>query len=137
MKKLFQYPLIFILLLLSMPCVAGSLFDSNTCRKQVAADFNEKKKLIANDDFLNVFNQKLSVDERETLMFLYAYMPLSDIVDYSGEYYRMNVDYSLKARKEMSWGKKIPNILFRHFVLPVRVNNENLDDSRKVFYAEL
>ena len=137
MKKLFQYPLIFILLLLSMPCVAGSLFDSNTCRKQVAADFNEKKKLIANDDFLNVFNQKLSVDEREALMFLYAYMPLSDMVDYSGEYYRMNVDYSLKARKEMSWGKKIPNILFRHFVLPVRVNNENLDDSRKVFYAEL
>ena len=27
--------------------------------------------------------------------------------------------------------------MFRHFVLPIRVNNENLDDSRRVFYDEL
>ena len=64
-------------------------------------------------------------------------MPLGDITDYSGEYYLENIDYSLKAREEMPWGKTIPEREFRHFVLPVRVNNENLDDSRKVFYEEL
>ena len=38
----------------------------------------------------------------------------------------------------MPWGKKwFPEREFRHFVLPIRVNNENLDDSRKVFYEEL
>ena len=37
----------------------------------------------------------------------------------------------------MPWGKLIPEREFRHFVLPVRVNNENLDNSRKVFYEEL
>ncbi len=37
----------------------------------------------------------------------------------------------------MSWGKNVTDELFRHFVLPIRVNNENLDDSRKVFYGEL
>ena len=37
----------------------------------------------------------------------------------------------------MAWGKKIPELLFRHFVLPIRVNNENLDSSRIVMYKEL
>jgi hypothetical protein len=37
----------------------------------------------------------------------------------------------------MPWGKEIPEMIFRHFVLPVRVNNENLDESRMLFYEEL
>ena len=37
----------------------------------------------------------------------------------------------------MPWGHTVPDLLFRHFVLPVRVNNENLDRSRMVFYEEL
>ena len=37
----------------------------------------------------------------------------------------------------MPWGKVIPEDLFRHFVLPVRVNNEHLDSARIVFYEEL
>ena len=37
----------------------------------------------------------------------------------------------------MPWGKSMAEEIFRHFVLPVRVNNENLDDSRTVFFAEL
>lgn len=64
-------------------------------------------------------------------------MPLPDSVDYSREYWLENIDYALQAGKEMSWGKRVPEREWRHFVLPVRVNNENLDDSRKVFYEEL
>ena len=37
----------------------------------------------------------------------------------------------------MSWGKNVPELLFRHFVLPIRVNNEPLDASRAYFYKEL
>ena len=37
----------------------------------------------------------------------------------------------------MTWGKNVPDLLFRHFVLPLRVNNEPLDSSRTVFYREL
>ena len=70
-------------------------------------------------------------------MFLYAYMPIGDITDYSGNYYLENLRLSEQARNEMSWGKNVTDELFRHFVLPIRVNNENLDDSRKVFYGEL
>ena len=37
----------------------------------------------------------------------------------------------------MPWGKSVPDSIFYHFVLPVRVNNENLDTARIVFYNEL
>ena len=44
---------------------------------------------------------------------------------------------ALRARKEMPWGESVPEREFRHFVLPVRVNNENLDMSRRDFYESL
>ena len=49
----------------------------------------------------------------------------------------MNIRASQRAAEEMPWGKNIPEDLFRHFVLPVRVNNEQLDSARVVFYKEL
>jgi len=69
--------------------------------------------------------------------FLYRGMPLPDRVMYDRDFYRQNVETSLKARAEMPWGSIVPQREFLHFVLPVRVNNENLDMSRKVFYDEL
>ncbi|MBO5455198.1 MAG: transglutaminase domain-containing protein [Muribaculaceae bacterium] len=64
-------------------------------------------------------------------------MPLPDKAMYDRDFYLQNVELSLKARNEMPWGKTVPEREFRHFVLPVRVNNENLDMSRQVFYDEL
>jgi len=78
-----------------------------------------------------------AVTPKEALDFLYSSMSLPDRVDYSEDFYRANVDASLKARKEMPWGKDVPDREFLHFVLPVRVNNENLDMSRPIFFEEL
>ena len=69
--------------------------------------------------------------------FLYKYMPLPDKTDYPREFYQQNVTLSLTARATMPWGESVPEREFRHFVVPVRVNNENLDNSREVFYKEL
>ena len=79
----------------------------------------------------------LSPREREALRFLYAYMPLADVTDYPTEFYLENVRKTFQARAEMPWGQTVPELLFRHFVLPLRANNEDLDDSRSVFYGEL
>lgn len=73
----------------------------------------------------------------EALDFLYASMPLPDSVDYPREYWVENIESALRARQEMPWGEKIPEQEWKHFVLPVRVNNEDLDRSRMVFYDEL
>ncbi len=75
--------------------------------------------------------------ERKAMEFLYKYMSIADQGDYSVDFFRQNTQVALKARKEMPWGKQVPDELFRHFVLPVRVNNERLDDFRTMYYDTL
>lgn len=80
---------------------------------------------------------KLSKEEQQYLDFLYEYMPLNDKADYDSSFFITQVDYALKARKTFSWGKKIPEDIFKHFVLVYRVNNENLDTARVVMFNAL
>lgn len=80
---------------------------------------------------------ELDEDELEAMQFLYAYMPLGDIVNHQPEYYLDHYRMTVKALDEMPWGRNIPEREVRHFLLPVRVNNENLDSSRYVFQKEL
>ena len=123
---------------LSFSACTGHHFISDEAeRAAVQQDFENRQKTWGSTELFTVFNQEMSDIQREAMTFLYAYMPLCDIADYSGEFFLENIDYSLKAKEEMPWGKLIPEREFRHFVLPVRVNNENLDNSRKVFYEEL
>ena len=113
---------------------AQQLTDSNG---RIAKDFNRRREVIGNGDYFKVFDTRLSAEQRLSMQFMYAYMPLPDISDYAAEFHLNNVNYALKARAEMPWGKRVPVREFLHFVLPVRVNNENLDNSREVFYNEL
>lgn len=83
------------------------------------------------------FKENLTPEERDYLEFLYQYMPLADIADHESDYFLENVRMALRARREMPWGKDIPEREFKYFVVPVRVNNEPLDGHRAVFYEEL
>lgn len=74
---------------------------------------------------------------QEAMDFLYANMPLPDSVDYSRDFWEANVRATLRARREMPWGQKVPEREWKHFVLPLRVNNENLDSARIVLFEEL
>lgn len=82
-------------------------------------------------------NNGSEITREKAIDFLYTTMSLPDKVDYDSAFYARNVDLALQAREEMPWGKSVPEREFLHFVLPVRVNNENLDDAREVFYKEL
>lgn len=106
-------------------------------RNDVESDLKAKMQQLPEGDLFSIFNTELTLKEREALQFLYAYMPLGDITDYSGEYYKENIDLSFKAKEEMPWENDIPEREFNHFVLPVRTNNENLDDFRATYYEEL
>ena len=79
----------------------------------------------------------LDADEMEAMTFMYAYMPLGDIVNRAPSFYLDHYHMMKTALREMPWGSKVPERELRHFVLPVRVNNENLDSARYVFYKEL
>ena len=102
-------------------------------RAQVEKDFAARGS-ICTASGVNLETMGLSLDEKEALQFLYAYMPLGDIVNMTPEYYLEHYRLTKKACNEMPWGKSVPERELRHFVLPVRVNNENLDSSRVVFY---
>lgn len=114
----------------------GSFITDTQYRAGMESLFNQRIKTVGKK-FYNTKKEKLTADEQEALKFLYAYMPLADVTDYPTSFYADNVRLSFKARNEMSWGKNVPELLFRHFVLPIRVNNEPLDASRTYFYKEL
>ncbi len=124
-------------IVLAFAAFAGLTASAQIASPTVEADFAARKKTVDNKEYFSVFDKNLSPEQRQALEVLYAYMPLPDMADNSGDFFLENVDYSLKARKEMPWGSKIPDREFRHFVLPVRINNEYLDGYRKVFYEEL
>lgn len=107
--------------------------------RRIRRDFDARMESAADSRVTEFFSTAGfgGSEEREALEFLYAYMPWPDMVNREPGYFLENVRLSLEARKEMPWGDSVPDREFRHFVLPVRVNNEDLDDSRRVFFGEL
>ena len=134
MKKILISASIFAL---SLTANAQGQFISDTnYRNTVENIFKERVKTVGKT-FYNTQKENLTADEQEALKFLYAYMPLADVTDYPTSFFADNVRMAFKAREEMPWGKNVPELLFRHFVVPIRVNNEALDNARSVFYNEL
>ncbi len=137
MQKILSF---IILSLMIYSCNKQDHFISDkNYRAQVMADFEKAKELAKNRStaLFSVFDQNLSLNEEEALKFLYAYMPLNDLADYKGDFFLENVRLAFQAKESFTWGKDIPEDIFRHYVLPYRVNNENLDTARSVFYKEL
>ena len=84
-----------------------------------------------------IFEKAKTKQEKQYLQFLYEYMPLNDLADYDGDFFLNQVRYAIKARETFDWGKKIPEDIFKHFVLVYRVNNENLDTARMYIFETL
>lgn len=111
---------------------------------QAQSSVQEEKDYVSRTEVLNTFHtprllqqKNLNPEALRALKFLYAYMPWPDVADYPLDYHVAQVEYALKARTEMKWGKSVPDREWYHFVLPVRVNNEHLDDFRTTCYEEL
>ena len=137
MNKKHLFTLLFTLLVWTSCNNQQHFITDAAYRAEVENDFQAKQAALPNGDLFAVFNDQMTPEEREALTFIYAYMPIGDITDYSGDFYLKNIRSSFQARNEMPWGDSIPEDIFRHFVLPVRINNENLDESRMVFFDEL
>lgn len=138
MTKQLKLCLFAFTLLILGGCSQAHFINDETYLQQLTQDYESKERSMQQGNFFDDLRLlKMTKAEREAMMFLYAYMPSSDITDYSTSYFLENVRLTFQAEKEMSWGTSVPEELVRHFVLPIRVNNENLDTSRDVFYSEL
>ena len=134
MKKILISASIFAL---SLTANAQGQFISDANYRNTVENIFKKRVKTVGKTFYNTQKENLTADEQEALKFLYAYMPLADVTDYPTSFFADNVRMAFKAREEMPWGKNVPELLFRHFVVPIRVNNEALDNARSVFYNEL
>ena len=131
------YCLLLALSSLMIGCQSHFISDREV-RESVQEAFKERCVLFTEGEVFDLFDQaQLSVEEREAMEFLYSTMSSADMGDYEAEYFLDNVRMSLRAREEMAWGEDIPEDLFRHFVLPIRVNNERMDEFRMVYYETL
>ncbi len=139
MKKLKPFVFTLLFALVATSCNKDRHFISDkSYREQVHADFMARQQLASGRaDILFDGMDTLDTETREALEFLYAYMPYSDLADYDQTFYLQQIRAAFKARQEFSWGEKIPEDIFRHFVLVYRVNNENLDTARLLMQREL
>ncbi|HRT89536.1 MAG TPA: transglutaminase domain-containing protein [Bacteroidales bacterium] len=138
MKELFS-TLALILLITASGCARKNLIKDPALRKKIESGFRDTKNTASErqQQLFEIFSGNLSAEEKEALKYLYAYMPLSDLADYNGRFFLDNVSLAIKARKETEWGRTLPDDIFLRYVLPLRVNNENLDSFRIVCYREI
>jgi transglutaminase-like putative cysteine protease len=122
-----------LLLIGLLSCGSGEMPGS------IDQKFRDTRTLANNRsaELFNIFNESLTIEEIKYLKYLYAHMPLSDLADYDGEYFLKHVRTVIKSKSTMTWAQNIPEDVFLRFVLPPRVNNENMDSARTVFYDEL
>ena len=136
--KIKFYSLSVLVICLLAGCQNKHFISDSDYRRTVNADFEQKKEQFTYDNFFAFIDvDSLSSYVKEAMKFFYAYRPIGVITDYPADYYLRNFRLSEQTRNEMPWGKEIPEEIYRHFVLPIRINNENLDEARSVFYGEL
>src|SRR6516165_6044452 len=73
-------------------------------------------------------------DQRKGMAFLIANMPDSDLLSLKADFLVSNTELAYRARKEVAWGKNIPEELFLNDVLPYANLDEKRDAWRKEFY---
>ncbi len=119
----------------AMLLAAGAMTAQTT--QEIHEDYEARlgKDTASLAETLQKFN--FGKEGREAMEFLYAYMPYPDMADYTPAYHAEQTACALRARREMPWGSIVPRREWLHFVLPVRVNNENLDVFRTEKYEEL
>jgi hypothetical protein len=111
----------------------------NSDRERILRKFEEKKN-VAHERYhqlFDIFDSGISETEDAALKFTYAYMPINDLGDCSGDFFLKHVRDMFEIRRKVPWGSKVPDKIFCHFVLPYRVNNENVEDHTQIFFNEL
>ncbi len=138
MTRIIRLPAIIIMAVL-LSCSNSHLIVDKSFRNKVIDDYETRAERYGavRSDLFGIADTLSDDASRDGVRFLLAYMPLSDLAVYEPGYITEHVAASLRTRREMSWGPSVPSDLFLNFVLPPRVNNENPDDFRIIYYDEL
>lgn len=107
-------------------------------KENIQLKFNKslENSEIIKKEILEVL-EKCNEEETFCMQYLYAYMPLTDMADYSPNLFLQFVKHSLKVKEIMPWGKNIEEADFLNYVLQYRINNENIEYFCDIFFEEL
>lgn len=100
-------------------------------RERFTARINEGKS--NGEEMVEAF-ERTNEGQWEALAFLYANMPLSDLLTLKGAFLATNVALAFEAREKTAWASDVPEEIFRNDVLPYANLNERRDDWRKDFF---
>ena len=78
--------------------------------------------------------KEIPEEERILMEFLYGTMPIQDVGECGPEIFLGFVRHGIMLRKQMEWCRNIPEAMFLHYVLYHRINTENIEDCREIFY---
>ena len=136
-SRTFLSVLLYSFLLVS--CGNRHLIKDISYRKTVRDDFMARSRQygVACNGLFEEANEIKDITKREATWFMLAYMPLNDLALCDFNTLSRNIDIALETRRETKWGTSVPFEVFLHFVLPQRVNTENLDSFRISVYNEL
>ena len=115
----------------------GRHFITDESYRQTVLEDLQAKDDVMNAAGIDLESMGLATDELEAMQFMYAYMPLGDMLNHEPGFFLDHYHMTRRALSEMPWGKRVPERELRHFVLPARTNNENIDSARYFFYEEL
>ncbi len=131
-----KFSFCFLSIFLALILISCGKYSTNKTN-DFSEEYNFKKEILSKYGikvFDEIENSEIDSLQREYLKFLVAYMPLSDIMEFDFDFFKTQVDYAILARNNFSWLKDIPEEIFKHYVLPYRVNNEVPDTARIYFY---
>ena len=128
----FKFISFLLVLLILSSCVEKKTHFINDAkeREKILSDYKNRKAAINNDSLFEVTELELNDEEKEAFAFLMAYMPIGDITDFGADFFAKQIRQTLNQQKQLNWKDSIPEYIFRHYVLPVRTNNESLDSFR-------
>ncbi len=102
--------------------------------ERIEADFAAAVEELGLSDIAAAV-EKRDAEVRLMLKFLYAYMPIGDVSSYKLELFEKTARDTLEIHDKLPWD--VSGELLFNYVLPLRINNEDLCDHRGDFFREL
>lgn len=116
---------------ISFPQIAAAEFARKWWNEEVEQALNGAKDNRAE---MEKALETVPLEQRGGMAFLVVNMPVSDLRMLKSDFLLSNVELAYKARREVPWGKKIPEEVFLNDVLPYANLDEKRDAWRKEFY---
>ncbi len=108
-------------------------------KQRIDADYKISEELVVGrkHEILDDIKRCVNETEEYCYKFLIAYLPFTDLTNWTGELFYNHVHTCLENLAKVPWADSIDTETFLNFVLMMRVNNENLEHYNAIIFNEV